>query len=314
MSMNGSCVLVTGGAGALGSQLTRRLIAQGAHVTVLDDLSSGRKDLITESADLIVGDISDSSALSPLFEEGRFDYIFHLAALFANANSIDHPERDLEVNGAGTLAVLRQAGRLGSLKRFIFVSSSCVYGQVSGAIREQAPFQPETPYGITKTLGEMYARYFSERCGFAVSIVRLFNAYGPGEHPGRYRNVIPNFIAAALQGKPLVITGDGSETRDFTFNLDVVEGMIGVATSQATIGRAYNLGSGRETPIGELVEQILTITEGRSQVRYTPRRSWDRTTNRKADISAAQRDFGYHVTTSLDVGLRMTADWLRAVL
>ncbi|MGH8900408.1 MAG: NAD-dependent epimerase/dehydratase family protein [Egibacteraceae bacterium] len=307
-------MLITGGAGALGSQLARRLITKGAGVTVLDDLSSGRKDLVPDSADLIVGDVSDSFILPPLFEERQFDYIFHLAALFANANSVDHPERDLEVNGAGTLAALRQAGRIGGLKRFVFASSSCVYGQVSGAISEQAPFQPETPYGITKTLGEMYARYFSEHCGFPVSIVRPFNAYGPGEYPGRYRNVIPNFIAAALRGEPLAITGDGTETRDFTFNLDVVDGMIGVATSEATIGRAYNLGSGRETPIGELVERILAITGGRSQVRYTERRAWDRTTNRKADISAARRDFGYRVTTSLDAGLKLTADWLRATL
>lgn len=302
-------MLVTGGAGAIGSHLVARLIGDGHDVTVLDDLSSGREELVAPAARFVKGSIAADDALDDAFAGGP-ELVCHLAALFANQNSVDHPEDDLVVNGLGTLKVLERC-RTGGVAKVLFCSSSCVYArddvlEESDQLRSHA-----TPYAVTKGLGESYARLYATLHALDVVIVRPFNAYGPHELPGPYRNVIPNWIALALSGRPIPITGTGAETRDFTYVGDIVEGMVGALGAPTAPGATFNLASGREVAMDDLARLVVELTDSRSEVTRLPRRRWDSTIRRAASIAAAVQAFGYRPTVSLEDGLRTTIDWLR---
>lgn len=306
----GTTVLVTGGAGAIGSQLVRRLHGDGAAVVVVDDLSSGHLDALpTGLHDLVIGDITDVGALDRAFRSSP-EVVFHLAALFANQNSIDHPERDLAVNGLGTLRVVDAARRRG-VRRIVYASSSCVYGDRPGALREDhASIDAATPYQATKLLGEQYARLLSGT-GVEPVVARLFNVYGPGDGPGRYRSVIPNFLAAALCDEPITVHGDGSATRDFTYVDDIVDGLLRCATVPEAAGGTFNLGAGSETTVAQLASSIVRITGSRSEIRSVPGRPWDTVRRRRADPSRAADVLGWSAVCGLEPGLRATAAWLR---
>lgn len=257
---------------------------------------------------MIVGDILDAHILDRAFR-GGVDTVFHLASLFANQNSVDHPERDLLVNGLGTLRVLERSREVG-VRRFVFTSSSCVYGRKEGACREDnLIFHPETPYAVTKLLGERYTAFYQEFHHVPTVIVRYFNVYGPGEWPGKYRNVIPNFFALALRNEALLVMGDGTETRDFTFVSDAVSGTIAAAVSKAAIGRVYNIGSGVETTILTLAEHINRISGNSGGIVFGPPRRWDGITRRCADISRAVADLNYRPKVFLAEGLAETYRW-----
>lgn len=308
--------LVTGGAGAIGSRLVQHLLAQGHRVVVVDDLSSGFVSNVPKEAEFVRGSILEAAVLNSLFEDEGFEYIFHLASLFANQNSVDHPERDLEVNGLGFLKLAEktiQSSTPERLKRLLYVSSSCVYGAFGGAVAEDGALKPSTPYAITKLLAEYYLRYYADHSKLPITIVRLFNSYGPGERPGRYRNVIPNFIAKALRDEAITITGTGEETRDFTFVDDTVACMLKAAFSRRSLGEVYNVGTGTETSIHTLASEIIRISGSRSEIHFAPRRSWDHTTRRCADIRKAAAHLSYEPKTSLETGLSSTIDWLRSI-
>ncbi len=307
-------VLVTGGAGAIGSQLVLDLRRLGSEVLVLDDLSSGFPDNVPEDVRLIRGSVADGGLVSEVLASESFDCVFHLAALFANQNSVDHPDQDLLVNGFGTLNLLRglvAARQPGAGPRIIYASSSCVYGNASGQLREDATPAPGTPYAITKLLGERYIEFYSRHHGVPAVTVRLFNSYGPGERPGHYRNVIPNFMRLAMRGEALPITGTGEETRDFTYIDDVVSGLLLVATHDRAIGRVYNLGTGRETRIIDVANQILRITGSKSEIEFASRRSWDKVSCRAASVDRARSELGFAASTEIDEGLSKTLEWFR---
>ena len=193
-----SSILVTGGAGAIGSNLVASLLKEGHKVIVLDDLSSGHKRNISEAAVFFQGSILNEELLEEVFQNAKIDYVLHLAALFANQNSVDHPTLDLSVNGLGTLNILEKSLKYG-VQKVVYTSSSCVYGN-DPIMNEDKPLNGilDTPYAITKLLGEQYCKFFSKCNGLNTVIVRLFNCYGPGEIPGKYRNAIPNFFSTAL--------------------------------------------------------------------------------------------------------------------
>ena len=204
---SGQSVLVTGGAGAIGSNLTRALAQAGARVIVLDDLSSAERWNVPSLPGVLFveGDVTDEVRLKRVFFE-RPRIVFHLAAFFANQNSVDFPERDLAVNGMGTLRLLEYAVFTGA-DRFVYASSGCsIYGsQAPLPLREEfMSMHLSTPYQITKMLGELYCNFFCHHYGLKVVKPRFFNSYGPGEVPGQYRNVIPNFIYWAMKGLPLI--------------------------------------------------------------------------------------------------------------
>src|SRR5688572_16959139 len=254
-SYRGKTVLVTGGAGAIGSNLVRRLAELEARVLVLDDLSSAEQWNVPSHPNVLFveGDILDEVKLKRVFFE-RPQVVFHLAAFFANQNSVDHPERDLMVNGLGTLRLLEYCVLTG-VERFVYASSgACVYGKESPLPlhEEFMSMHQNTPYQATKMLGELYCNFFYNHYGLKVVKPRLFNSYGPGELPGQYRNVIPNFIYWAMKGLPLPITGSGEETRDFTYVGDITDGLLRSGHFEAAIGEEFNLASETETRIVDL--------------------------------------------------------------
>jgi UDP-glucose 4-epimerase len=311
---SGKSILVTGGAGAIGSNLSKKLVALGAQVVVVDDLSSGFIDNIhpiQAGMSLIRGDIAEWDALKPQLPK-RVDLVFHLAAFFANQNSVEFPERDLATNGMGTLNICRWASETG-VGRLVFSSSSCVYGAASGQIDEETPLDPHTPYAITKVLGEQYVQFHHRHCGLDAVILRYFNSYGPGEYPGMYRNVIPNFIHKARRGEALPLTGNGRETRDFTFVGDTVSGTLLAGMKTEASGGIFNIGTGRETHIGDLAAHINELVENSAGCSYLPRRDWDRIDRRLACIDRARHVLGYDPSTSLLEGLDKTRAWFEQV-
>ena len=302
--------LVTGGAGAIGSNLAMALLEAGHQVTVVDDLSSGHRTFVPASARFVEGSVADDEVLGRAFASAP-EYVFHLAALFANQNSVDHPQRDLEVNGQGLLKVLEHA-QAAKVRKVLYTSSSCVYGNKAVMRESDTDFQPDTPYAITKLLGERYCQFWAHHHKLDTVIVRLFNTYGPHEFPGRYRNVIPNFFQLAMAGKPLTVTGTGEETRDFNFVADTVAGIMGAMWADTKPGDVFNLASGNETRIIDLVNAINAITGNPGGVTFSPRRSWDMVSTRRGDPAKALAAFGHRPRVSLQEGLERTYHWLRA--
>ncbi|MCI0528510.1 MAG: SDR family NAD(P)-dependent oxidoreductase, partial [Nitrospira sp.] len=303
----GKIVLVTGGAGAIGSNLCRRLAELGARVIILDDLSSSKRWNAPSLPGILFveGDILDEVKLKRVFFE-RPQLIFHLAALFANQNSVDYPERDLMVNGMGTLRLLEYSTLTG-VERFIYASSgSSVYGnEALLPLREEfVSMNLNTPYQITKMLSELYCNFFYNHYGLKVVRPRFFNSYGPGELPGQYRNVIPNFIYWAMKGLPLPITGTGEETRDFTYVGDIVDGLLRVGVFESAIGQEFNLASGTETRIMDLARMINEATGNTAGIQHAQRRKWDIKSRRLASIDKANKLLGYEPQTPFKAGLQ----------
>ncbi|MBW2976393.1 SDR family NAD(P)-dependent oxidoreductase [Candidatus Woesearchaeota archaeon] len=306
----GKNALVTGGAGAIGSNLSKELIKKGCKTVIVDNLSSGFKENIPGGCEFIQGDIRDENVLKQAFDRSP-NIIFHLAANFANQNSVDHPELDLMVNGIGTLKLLKFSKDRG-VEKFIFSSSSCVYGNKSGSLNEEGiPGRLDTPYAFSKFLGEQYVNFFNKHFGLKTVILRYFNSYGPNEYPGKYRNVIPNFICAALKGEPLAITGTGDETRDFTFVGDIVTGTLLAAEEKSANGEVFNIGSGKETQIKFLANKINGVAGNVAGIKYTERRQWDHISRRLASLEKSRKILKYAPQVGLDKGLKITIEWLK---
>lgn len=311
----GRHVLVTGGAGAIGSNLTRTLADNGARVTVLDDLTSAARWNVPSLPNVLFveGSILDEIELKRVFLD-RPDAVFHLAAFFANQNSVDHPETDLMVNGVGTLRILQYAVMSGC-RRVVYASSGCsIYG--AGAplpLREDfMSMHLSSPYQITKMLGELYGNFFQHQYGLEVVKARFFNSYGPGEIPGQYRNVIPNFIYWAMKGQPLPITGTGEETRDFTFVGDIVDGLLRAGVVPGASGQEMNLASGVETRIVDLATMINEAVGNAAGIAFGARRKWDTKSRLRASVDRAREVLGYEPCTPFEQGLATTIEWFRA--
>ncbi len=306
----GTKILVTGGNGAVGCNLVRKLLTLGAKVTAVDDFSQSKKGNLPDDKNLYIigGDITNERLLSKVFST-KYDYIFHLAARFANELSVKDPIEDLRVNAQGTLQILVHAAKQ-KAERLLYTSSSSIYGvQKSTKLTEEMIPHPTTPYAASKLAGEDYCRTFHTLSGINCTIVRLSNSYGPFDPPGRYRNVIPNFMQAALTGKSLVITGTGRETRDFTYVEDCVDGIILAATKKAGKNQTFNLGTGKETTIKKIAENILQVTKSKSKIVYKPMRSFDHIKRRKMDISKARRMLGYRPNTDIHTGMWKIYHW-----
>lgn len=310
---NGKTVLVTGGAGAIGSNLTRTLSELGTEkIIILDDLSSSYKWNIPISPKIafIKGSILDDEKLKWAFKE-KPDIVYHLAAHFANQNSVDNPETDLMVNGMGTLKVLEYAHLVG-VKRFIYASSGCgIYGSDSKMPFEEHDVSMKlyTPYQVTKMLGELYTNYFYNLYDLPIVNARLFNSYGPGEVPGKYRNVIPNFFYWAMNKQPLPITGTGDETRDFTYVGDIIKGLLSMAYYEDAIGEAFNLATGREIRIGDLAKWINGITRNDAGIIFKERRDWDKKNRLLASIQKARKILCYKPSMNFKDGLKVVHSW-----
>jgi UDP-glucose 4-epimerase len=306
-------ILVTGGAGCVGSNLCRKLSDLGAKkVIILDDLSSAYVWNIPQAANVqfINGSILDDEALVRVFKE-RPNKVFHLAAHFANQNSVDSPRKDLNVNGMGILKVLEFAN-LAKVDRFVYSSSGCgVYG-----LESKMPFEEHdisiklhTPYQVTKLLGELYTNYFHNLYGLPVVNARFFNVFGPGEVPGKYRNVIPNFMYWAMSKKPLPITGNGSETRDWTYVGDIVDGLLAMGVEPKAVGEAINLGSGKDHTVLEMAKLVNNVSSNESGIKFVERRDWDVKTKLLSSIEKAKHLLDYSPKVSFETGIDKVHDW-----
>lgn len=303
-------VLVTGGAGAIGCNLSKELVKRGCNVIIIDNLSSGFKSNIPKKCRFIYGDICDEKTLKKAFDYAP-DIVFHLAANFANQNSVEHPESDLKTNGLGTLRLLKYSKK-NKIGKFIYASSSCVYGSKAGPLKEKdASTELDTPYAFSKFLGEQYVNFFNRYFGIKSVILRYFNSYGPEEYPGKYRNVIPNFIYAAMRGEPLTINGTGNETRDFTYVSDVIEGTLKATQSEYSDCMTFNIGFGKETKIKMLTDKINEMVGNKAGVRFVERRKWDHINRRLAFIDKAKRILKYAPKVGLDEGLINTIEWFK---
>lgn len=306
-------ILITGGAGAIGSNLVHALYPHNS-IIVLDNLSSGRKEWISDlpNVEVIVGDVCKDEDLQKCFSR-PIDYIFHLAANFANQNSVDHPQLDLQTNGMGTLKVLEHA-RVAKPKRFLYASSSCVYGKLAADGPDETIIGDlETPYAISKLVGEHYTTFYHEHYELPTTIVRIFNCYGPYELPGKYRNVIPNFFEKATRHKPLPIYGTGNETRTFTYVNDIVQGMELAATQPNANGEIFNLGNSIDISIKELAETINKLVGNNSGLDFLPHRKWDKVKHRLSNLKKIKELLGYSPITSLQEGLSLYFQWYLSI-
>lgn len=309
----GKTILVTGGSGAIGGNLCRKLSEMNAkRVIILDDLSSSYLWNIpkADNVSFVEGSILNDEMLKRVFKE-KPDYVFHLAAHFANQNSVDNPEKDLMINGIGILKALQYA-QLVNVKRFVYSSSGCgVYG-----LDSKMPFEEHdisislhTPYQVTKLLGELYTNYFHNLYNMPIANARFFNSYGPGEVPGKYRNVIPNFFYWAMKGIPLPITGAGTETRDWTYVGDIVNGLVAMGIEEEAIGEAFNLGSGVDHQVIEMATIVNQLTNNKAAVTFKERRDWDVKTKLLSCVDKANRVLGYKPQMKFEDGLKNVHSW-----
>ncbi len=312
-------VLVTGGAGFIGSELVAQLVAAGARVTVLDSLVNGKRanlvGLPAESTTLVVGDVRDESLARELLRE--HPVVFHLACLGVR-HSLHAPRENHEVNAGATLAWLQLAREAG-VERFVQVSSSEVYGSARRApIDESHPSAPMTVYGASKLAGESYALAMHRSWGLPVTVVRPFNAFGPrGHHEGDAGEVIPRFVACALAGAPLTVFGDGTQTRDFTEVSDTARGIALAGSVPAAIGGVFNLASGREISVLALARAVAARVASASGsdeaapiVHLAPRPG--DVGRLVGDASHARQVLGFAPVETLEGGLDRLIGWYRA--
>ena len=301
--------LVTGGAGFIGSNLVRELLAGGWDVTVLDNLLSGHRSNLdpVPAAQFIEGDIRDGVALEKAIDGANA--VFHLAASVGNKRSVDFPLDDADINVMGTIRVL-EAMRKAGTRKIVYSSSAGIFGELKTLpIKEDHPIEPDSPYGATKLCAEKQCLAYSKLYDLDSVCLRYFNVYGPHQRFDAYGNVIPIFVFKLLRGEAITIFGDGEQTRDFINVRDVVRANIAAAEAPGVWG-AFNLGSGTRITINHLIDLISEAAGERPQVTYGPPRPGD-VRDSLADISAAQTAFGFQPTVEFEEGLRDYVAWAR---
>lgn len=299
-------VLVTGGAGFIGSNLVNRLTKDGVTVVVVDNLSTGFKDNLVACANLefVEGDIRDISLICRVAK--GVDFVFHFAASVGNKRSIDNPHDDLEINGIGSLNVI-EAARRGGVRKVVASSSAGVFGELKlNPIDESHPMDPDTPYGASKLYMEHLFSSFYKLHGVSYVCLRYFNVFGINQRFDAYGNVIPIFVRNAVSGQAISIFGDGSQTRDFVNVQDVVDANLAAAYSDA-IG-CYNLGSGSAITINELADRIFEIQNLPRNVVYTSPRPGD-VLHSRASIKKARVEFGFAPKQDFDSCLKEYILW-----
>ncbi|HLF54949.1 MAG TPA: SDR family oxidoreductase [Candidatus Nanoarchaeia archaeon] len=299
-------VLVTGGAGFIGSHLVEELAAKGHQVTVFDNLTTGKQENLAAVKDKITfikGDISDVNLLKKAF--AKQEYVFHLAAIASVPFSVEHPLETHEINTTGTLKVLI-AARDAKVKRVIYSSSAAVYGDEPTLPKtETSTLKPQTPYALTKLTGEQYTIMFSTLYGIETVALRYFNVYGPRQDPkSPYSGVITKFITALKNKNSPTIFGTGIQTRDFVYVKDVVQANIKAMTANAS-GKVFNIASGVQVSIREMLEHLNEILGTKISPKMAPRQPGD-ILHSVADISEAKKTLNFSPTTTFHEGLEWT--------
>jgi nucleoside-diphosphate-sugar epimerase len=325
--LSGTAVLVTGGAGFVGGNLVRKLLREAVgHVCVVDNLLSAERWNIPDDARVrfLEGSAADPAVLWQLGDE--FDYVFHLSTYHGNQSSIHDPLADHENNLLPTIRLFERIHGFRRLQKVVYAGAGCAVAEKTydraRATVEDAPIslQMDSPYSISKIVGEFYAVYYCRRAGLPTVRARFQNVYGPGEILGAgrwrgtpatvWRNVVPTFIWKALAGEPLPLEGGGAASRDFIFVEDLVNGLVACALDGVP-GDVYNLASGVETAILELARMINTATGNPAAPTELPRRDWDTSGHRFGSPEKASRELGFTAVISLHDGLARTVAWFR---
>jgi UDP-glucose 4-epimerase len=298
--------LVTGSAGFLGSALANRLAKEGHQVRGLDDLSSGDPGRLDPDVLFTRGDVTDRPKLWTLLQD--VDCVYHLAARVSVPESILYPREYNAVNVGGTVSIMEAMRDVG-VQRVVFASSGSVYGDQGGQpLDEEAPPNPRSPYAVSKLAAEYYVQTIGALWGIETVILRIFNAYGPGQPlPAAHAPVIPHFLRRTVREGTLVIHGRGDQTRDFVYVTDVVEGMVSAATAPSIDKSVINIGSGQETSIRTLAQDVLEVVGSSAEWLY--KEDHDVGSSRMcADIKLAKKKLGYRPQVKLQEGLeRMVA-------
>lgn len=311
-------VLVTGGAGFIGSTLVDRLIAAGDEVLVVDDLSSGRRANLGPAlgggrARLAEADITGPE-VEKLVAEARPDVVYHLAAQIDVRKSVADPVNDARVNILGTLAVAAAAARAGTRRLIFAASGGTAYGEPGPAslpVAEDAPPNPTAPYGIAKRSAEDYLRSFKPLYGLEAVSLRLGNVYGPRQDPHGEAGVVAIFCNRLGSGEPVTIFGDGRQTRDYVYVEDVAEAFMAAASNPDAPGHGFNIGTGVETSVLDLYAGLRAVAGTGAEPRFAEARTGE--LNRIAlDTTRARETLGWVARTPLDEGLRRTWEWSRA--
>jgi UDP-glucose 4-epimerase len=298
--------LITGAAGFLGSALANRLVHDGHSVRGLDDLSTGNPDALSPEVHFTRGDVNDRPKLWTLLQE--VDCVYHLAARVLVPESVIYPRDYNQVNVGGTVSLMEAMRDVG-IRRVVFISSGAIYGdQGEQPLRESAYPHPRSPYAVSKLAAEYYVHTIGSLWGIETVCLRVFNAYGPGQHlPPAHAPVIPNFLRQAALNGTLVIHGEGNQTRDYVYVDDVVTAMARAATATNINQSVINVGSGKETSVNDLVKLILKVTGRSPEVIHNQRN--DRGPSRMcADLTLAQEKLNYLPTIDLEKGLRLSIE------
>jgi UDP-glucose 4-epimerase len=309
-----SNVLVTGGAGFIGSNLTEALLQRGHFVRILDDFSTGkRENLIFDkaypSSEVIKGDIRDFSTCQKAVK--GIEYVFHQAALPSVQRSIEDPETSNAVNVGGTLNILLAAKETG-VKRVIYASSSSVYGDTPALPKqEEMPSNPLSPYALQKYIGEQYCRLFYQLYGLDTISLRYFNIFGPKQDPNSlYSAVIPKFIDALVRDRPPIIFGDGEQSRDFTYIENVVQANLLAMSAEHLHGEAINIACGKRISLNQLLNVLKEILESKLSPIYQEPRKGD-VKHSLADICKGKEILSYEPKVRIEIGLEKTVDFFR---
>ena len=327
---DGTQVLVVGGAGFVGSNLVRALIEQSsARIRIVDNLLSAERTQVLElpTVEFIEASIADDEVLNALDDD--YDYVFHLATYHGNQSSMHDPLADHANNTLTSLKLFNRLSGFRNLRRVVYSSAGCTVAEkVYGDARPTTEDDPvslhlDSPYQISKIVGEMYANYFNARFGLPAVIARFQNVYGPGEILGAgrwrgtpatvWRNVTPTFVYRALKGWPLTLENEGKSSRDFIYVDDIVRGLMLCATRGA-VGEVYNLASGVETTIGELADEINRNVDEPASIEFAERRDWDRSGNRLGSTDKSRASLGFTADIGLPEGIKRTVDWTRSNL
>jgi len=313
LNWRGVSVLVTGGAGFIGSHLAERLVTLGAKVRILDNLTTGKRQNLASFAhqvELLEGSLTDLATVRKAI--AGVAVVFHQGALPSVARSVEDPLTTHQVNATGTLLLLL-AAREAKVKRVVFASSSSVYGDTPTLPkREDMPPNPQSPYALSKLIGEQFCRLFWQLYGLETVSLRYFNIFGPRQDPtSQYAAVIPRFITALLRGERPTIYGDGEQTRDFTFVDNCVQANLLAATAEGVAGEVFNVGAGKQTSVNELFRLIRSLV-GVNDIEplYAPPRLGD-VRHSLADITKARERLGYEPSVLLEEGLERTIAWFR---
>jgi UDP-glucose 4-epimerase len=320
-------VLVVGGAGFVGSNLVKKLLEAGAReVVVIDNLLSAERANLPEDPRLtfVEGSITDDRVLASLRDD--LGYVFHLATYHGNQSSIHDPLADHENNTLTTLKLCERIKDFGALRKVVYSSAGCTVAEKTfdeaQATTEDAPVSLylDSPYQISKIIGELYSNYYFKHYGLPVVKARFQNVYGPGEVLGAgrwrgtpatvWRNVTPTFVYRALKRLPLTVEHEGVATRDFIYVDDIVRGLMLCAVAGGR-GEVYNLASGVETSILGLATKINELTDNPAPIQFLPKRDWDNSGKRFGSTEKARQALGFQAQVSLDEGLRKTVEWTR---